>query len=155
MSSSEPGIYVQLLNARGRVVAAPPNLAGGELPVPDSSRQAIQQNERIFDRAPVAAGDANVRLLTVPLHQTGTDEVVGAVQVGESLAPFENTMAAVERLLLTTGIGALLLAVVVGYLLTRQRPQPGRAHHRHRAPHRRDRRLPPAAGGHAAAAWPR
>jgi two-component system, OmpR family, sensor kinase len=121
---NEPGIYVQLLNSRGRVIAAPPNLAGGELPVPDSSRQAIQQNERIFDRAPVAAGDANVRLLTVPLHQTGTDEVVGAVQVGESLAPFENTMAAVERLLLTTGIGALLLAVVVGYLLTRSALSP-------------------------------
>ena len=36
-----PGTYVQLLNRRGAVVAAPPNLAGGELPVPFASRQAI------------------------------------------------------------------------------------------------------------------
>jgi signal transduction histidine kinase len=115
----QPGIYVQLLTSRGLVIAAPPNLAGGELPVPDSSREAILRDQRRFDKVPVAAGDANVRLLTVPIHQAGTDAVVGAVQVGESLAPLENTMAAVERLLLITGGGALLLAVIVGWLLTR------------------------------------
>jgi signal transduction histidine kinase len=49
----------------------------------------------------------------------GTDEVVGAVQVAESLSPFENTMSAVARLLLFAGVGALLIAVVVGWLLTR------------------------------------
>jgi len=120
----EPGIYIQLLNGRGGVIATPPNLAGGELPVPNSSRQAILQDERVLDTAPVAGGDANVRLLTVPIHQPDTNEVVGAVQVAESLAPFDNTMAAVERLLLTTGIGALLLAVVVGYMLTRSALSP-------------------------------
>ena len=61
----------------------------------------------------------NVRLLTEPIHQAGTQEVVGAVQVAESLTQFENTMAAVERLLLSAGLGALVLAVVVGWLLTR------------------------------------
>jgi signal transduction histidine kinase len=115
----QPGIYVQLLDGRARVVAAPPNLAGGELPVPDSSRQAIERDQRIFDKVPVAFGDANVRLLTVPILKAETNEVVGAVQVGESLAPLDNTMSAVERLLLITGIGALLLAVVIGWLLTR------------------------------------
>jgi len=115
----QPGIYVQLLNARARVVAVPPNLAGGELPVPESSRLAIERDQRIFDKVPVAAGDANVRLLTVPIHLSGTSDVVGAVQVGESLTPLENTMVAVERLLFITGLGALLLAVVVGWLLTR------------------------------------
>jgi signal transduction histidine kinase len=115
----QPGIYVQLLNGRARVIAVPPNLAGGELPVPESSRLAIERDQRIFDKVPVALGDANVRLLTVPIHLQGTNEVVGAVQVGESLAPLENTMAAVERLLLLTGLGALLLAVVVGWMLTR------------------------------------
>lgn len=120
----EPGIYVQLLDSRARLVAAPPNLAGGELPVPESSRQSIAEDQRKFDKIPVALGDANVRLLTVPIHQAGTDEVIGAVQVGESLAPLDNTMAAVERLLLITSIGALILAVVVGWLLTRSALSP-------------------------------
>jgi signal transduction histidine kinase len=115
----EPGIYVQLLTTKGAVIAAPPNLVGGELPVPQSSRQAILEDRRIFETIPVASGDANVRLLTEPIHRTGADDVVGAVQVAESLTPFENTMAAVTRLLLTAGTGALLLAVIVGWLLTR------------------------------------
>src|SRR3981081_3859106 len=44
----EPGIYVQLLSAKGLVLAAPPNLVGGEIPVPPSSRQAIDEDRRIF-----------------------------------------------------------------------------------------------------------
>ena len=115
----EPGIYVQLLSPKGAVLAAPPNLVGGELPVPPSSRQAIAEDRPIYVNVPVGSGDANVRLLTEPIHQTGTNEVVGAVQVAESLTPFENTMAAVARLLLTAGALALALAVIVGWLLTR------------------------------------
>ena len=115
----EPGIYVQLLNSRAAILATPPNLLGGELPVPESSRQAILQDRGIFDKVPVAAGDANVRLLTVPIRHVETGEVVGAVQVGESLAPLDNTMAAVERLLLLAGASALLVAVIVGWWLTR------------------------------------
>src|SRR5437867_4282648 len=45
--------------------------------------------------------------------------VLRADQVAESLTPFENTMAAVARLLLTAGVLALALAVIVGWLLTR------------------------------------
>lgn len=120
----QPGIYVQLLNGRGDVVVYPPNLSGGQLPVPNSSRQAIASDQRILDTVPVAAGDANVRLLTVPIHQPGSADVVGAVQVGESLAPLESTMAAVERLLLLAGLAALALAVIVGWLLTRRALSP-------------------------------
>jgi signal transduction histidine kinase/sugar lactone lactonase YvrE len=118
-----PGIYVQLLNRRGAVVAAPPNLAGGELPVPLTSQLAILEDHPTLDTVPVAAGEANVRMLTVPLRsQEG--EVVGAVQVAESLSPLESTMVAVDRLLLVLGLGALLLAVVVGWLLTRRALSP-------------------------------
>jgi signal transduction histidine kinase len=115
----QPGIYVQLLSPKGGVLAAPPNLVGGELPVPPSSRQAIAENRPIFATVQVGSGDANVRLLTEPIHQTGSNEVVGAVQVAESLTLFESTMAAVARLLLTAGAFALALAVIVGWLLTR------------------------------------
>ncbi|MGI9149631.1 MAG: sensor histidine kinase [Chloroflexota bacterium] len=115
----EPGIYVQVLSSKAAILAAPPNLFGGELPVPQTSRQAIIQDSRIFETIPVASGDANVRLLTEPIHQAGTQEVVGAVQVAESLTLFENTMAAVERLLLSAGLGALALALAVGWLVTR------------------------------------
>ena len=58
----EPGIYVQLLTRKGAVIAAPPNLVGGELPVPLSSRQAIAEDRRIYETIPVASGDANRHL---------------------------------------------------------------------------------------------
>jgi two-component system, OmpR family, sensor kinase len=112
------GVYVQLLNQKAAVIATPPNLVGEQLPVPSSSRQAIQEDRPIFDTVPVK-NSTSVRLLTQPLHLAGTDEVVGAVQVAESLSPLENTMSAVARLLLSAGAAALLLAVVVGWLLTR------------------------------------
>jgi signal transduction histidine kinase len=112
------GVYVQLLNQKAAVIATPPNLVGEQLPVPASSRQAILEDRPIFATVPVQ-NNASVRLLTQPLHMEGSDEVVGAVQVAESLSPFENTMAAVSRLLLVAGSAALLLAVVVGWLLTR------------------------------------
>jgi two-component system, OmpR family, sensor kinase len=113
------GVYVQLLNQKAAVIATPPNLVGEELPVPSSSRQAIAEDRPIFDTVPISGGSASVRLLTEPLHLNGTNEVVGAVEVAESLSAFDNTMSAVARLMLSAGVGALLLAVVVGWLLTR------------------------------------
>ena len=115
----EPGIYVQVLNARAAVIAAPPNLVGGELPVPPSSRQAILEGRKIYETVPVFSGEASVRLLTDPIHQLDTGEVVGAVQVAESLSPSEGTMTAVLRLLLFASVGMLLLALVIGWMLTR------------------------------------
>src|SRR5947209_6634184 len=91
------GVYVQLLNQKAAVIATPPNLVGEQLPVPASSRQAIAEDRPIFDTVPIAGDQTRVRLLTEPVHLKDTDEVVGAVQVAESFAPFENTMSAVAR----------------------------------------------------------
>src|SRR5579864_1790516 len=92
------GVYVQLLNQKSAVIATPPNLVGEQLPVPPSSRQAIAEDRPIFDTVAIPDASANIRLLTQPLHMDGTNEVVGAVQVAESLSPVDNTMSAVARL---------------------------------------------------------
>jgi signal transduction histidine kinase len=116
-----PGIYPQVLNARGAVVFAPPNLPGGELPVTEAMVEATRAGRETL--LPVPVGDTNVRVLTVPLRGLG-GEVVGAVQVGQSLAPVESTMAAVARLLFLGGAGALLLATVLGGLFTHRALSP-------------------------------
>ncbi len=116
------GVYVQLLNQKAAVIATPPNLVGEELPVPPSSRQAIVEDRPIFDTVRVSS--SSVRLLTEPLHLKDTGEVVGAVQVAESLSPIENTMTAMSRLLASAGAGALLLALGIGWLLTRAALRP-------------------------------
>jgi two-component system, OmpR family, sensor kinase len=113
------GVYVQLLNQKSAVIATPPNLVGEQLPVPQSSKEAIAEDRPIFDTVAIPDGSARVRLLTQPLHLEGTNEVIGAVQVAESLSPLENTMSAVARLMFSAGAAAILIAVVVGWLLTR------------------------------------
>src|SRR5262249_32134530 len=97
----------------------PPNLVGGELPVPPASRQAIAEDRRIFVTIPVASGDAQVRLLTEPIHENGGDAIVGAVQVAESMTPLESTMNAVLRLLLLAGAAGRAGGWVTGWLLPR------------------------------------
>lgn len=118
-----PGIYVQVVNVNGAVIAAPPNLFGGDLPVTDDTHRAIETDQPVFARVSVFAAGANVRVLTVPVHGS-RGEVAGAVQVAESLSPLENTMSAVARLLSLAGAGALLLAVVLGWLFTRSALSP-------------------------------
>ena len=108
-----PGIYVQVINARGGVIVAPANLGGGELPVLPSSLEAIRDGHETMDTATIS--EANVRVLTVPIVARG--EVVGAVQVGQSLSTLESTMTQVGRLLALGSGGALALAIAIGWLL--------------------------------------
>ncbi len=115
-----PGIYPQVLNGRGDVISAPPNLPGGRLPVIRQSLDAMQAGQDSWVDLPL--GDANVRVLTVPLLVNG--EVVGGVQVGQSLSPLESTMGAVARLLFSAGMTALLLAMAAGWLFTRSALRP-------------------------------
>ncbi len=111
-----PGIYPQVVNARGDVIFPPPNLPGGRLPVPPESLDAMSNGQESM--RDLAIGDANVRVLSVPLVARG--EVVGAVQVGQSLAPLQSTMGAVARLLFSAGLLALLLAMAAGWVFTRR-----------------------------------
>ncbi len=111
-----PGIYPQVINARGDVISPPPNLPGGRLPVLPESLDAMQGGrESTLD---LSIGDANVRVLTVPLVVEG--QVIGAVQVGQSLSPIQSTMEAVARLLFTAGLLALAFAMAMGWMLTRR-----------------------------------
>lgn len=121
-----PGIYVQVLNARGAVISAPLNLSGGQLPVTSAGMQSIQTGDESLADVPIrdeAGGDVNVRILTEPLRGA-SGEIVGAVQVGQSLSPVEATMTAVARLLFLAGMAALVIAMLIGWLLTRRALSP-------------------------------
>lgn len=119
-----PGIYVQVVNTDGVVVFAPSNLLGGVLPV-DASLQAVRENRQTVVDVPVNSdvGTVDVRVLSEPITAP-SGVVVGAIQVGQSLGPLEGTMVAVERLLLLAGLAALLVAVVVGWMLTQRALSP-------------------------------
>lgn len=115
-----PGIYVQVINARGAVIFAPSNLAGGELPIDPQSLAGMQAGQAM--RVDVPVGGTNLRILTTPL--VARDRVVGGVQVGQSLSPLDATMAVVARQLATAGVLALVTAVVAGWFFTRRALSP-------------------------------
>jgi signal transduction histidine kinase len=116
-----PGIYPQAINPRGSVIFAPPNLPGAELPVTAEIIAAMRGGQITMTDLPL--GDSKVRVRTVPVLGS-RGNVVGGIQVGQSLAPLEATMAAVSRLLFTAGLTALVFAAAVGWLFTRRALQP-------------------------------
>jgi two-component system, OmpR family, sensor kinase len=111
---SSPGVYIQVLDERGRAVAASSNLRDGQLPIDPGVIQDGLAGRSVY--ATLAAGqDERVRVLTTPILVQG--QVVGLVQVGQSLHTVDSTASEV-RLLLATGILlSLAIAILMGWLL--------------------------------------
>ena len=119
-SSSSPGIYVQVLSSKGAVLAAPPNLVGDELPVPQSSRQAIAEDRGIFETVPVASGERQSALadradLSGGHRARSSARCRWPSRSRRSRPPWRPSRACC----CWPASAPLILAVVVGWLLTR------------------------------------
>jgi len=117
---SAPGIYVQVRDATGTVIAVSANLPQNELPVPPALVQAALANREVFESVPV--GTEQVRILAWPVDPTGT--VVGVVVVGQSLRLVEVTRQGVQWLVTIAAVVAALLAVLGGWWLTARALRP-------------------------------
>ncbi|MBZ0291515.1 MAG: sensor histidine kinase [Anaerolineae bacterium] len=99
---SAPGVFLQILNADGEVVARSFNLGTRRLPLPTLSEVktlAPSYYTLRIDEQPV-------RLSYKPLTREG--RIVGVVQVGQSLIGLETTLSQL-RLIYTIGAAAVLL----------------------------------------------
>ena len=111
---SSPGVYVQVIDDRGRVLAASSNLRGGQLPV---ELEVIQQGlagRSTTTNMSVGGGD-RVRVATTPVIVQG--KVVGLVQVGQSLHTLDDITQQVRLLLAAGLILAVSLAGLMGWLV--------------------------------------
>jgi heavy metal sensor kinase len=106
---SSPGIYVQVRDLAGAVIASSANLHRGELPVTPRLIETALQDQEAFETVP--GGNEQVRVLAWPVDPSGP--VVGVVVVGQSLQPFESTRAGVQRLI-TIAAGVAMLAALAG-----------------------------------------
>ena len=106
---SAPGIYVQVRDGSGTVIAASANLPRGELPVTDLLIQAALDDREAFETVPV--GGEEVRVLAWPVDATG--QVVGVIVVGQSLRFLEVTREGVQRLI-TIAAGVATIAALAG-----------------------------------------
>jgi two-component system OmpR family sensor kinase len=111
---ASPGVYIQVLDERGRAVAVSSNLRGGQLPIDPGVIQDGLAGRSVF--ATLAAGqEERVRVLTTPILVQG--QVLGLVQVGQSLHTVDSTANEVRLLLAAGIILSLAIAILMGWLL--------------------------------------
>lgn len=102
-----PGIFTELINAQGDIVRLPT----GETPLPPSSDAAeiAANGGSHFDT--IQAERTPVRTLTVGL-QPGL-----ALQVGRSVEDVQRSLSELRDILLLTGAGGMLLAILLGVIV--------------------------------------
>ena len=112
---SEPGVYIELLDASGRVIDTSANLGDRRLPahgpveVDDHGQaQPTLRTYRVGSRE-------RVRVLHVPLDVTS--EETPWIAIGQSLSTVDRTMSDLRNIMLSGGVGALVLVGAAGYVL--------------------------------------
>lgn len=117
---SSPGIYVQVRDLNGTVIAASPNLQRSELPVTPSLLEQSLADREAFET--VTIGGEQVRILAWPVDPVGP--VVGIVVVGQSLRLVEVAHQGVLRLTALAAVVATVAAVVGAWWLTARALRP-------------------------------
>ncbi|MBI4499496.1 MAG: HAMP domain-containing protein [Chloroflexi bacterium] len=119
-----PGLYVQVLDRAGQVLATSESLRGAVLPTHPASLAAALEGKRVFSDITVGEG-RGMRMLSVPI--VVESRVVGVLEVGQSRRPLQDTISDLRTLLLLLGAATLAIAGVGGWLVARHGLLPLRA----------------------------
>ncbi|MHB0870436.1 MAG: ATP-binding protein [Chloroflexota bacterium] len=110
---SAPGVYVQVLDQEGTLLASSPNLPGGRLPGQSEATAAALGGQVTYMSVPV--GHERVRVLAKPVIDAGRQ--IGVVLVGESLHPQDVALSRVQWLLGLSAVAAALISLLSGWWL--------------------------------------
>lgn len=113
---SAPGIYVEVLDHQGVLLASSPNLNGGRLPGQSLLLAEALSGREVFVTAPV--GRDRVRLLAKPVRDG--ERQVGVVLVGESLHPQDVALRRVQQLLGVSAVAAAAASLLGSWWLAGQ-----------------------------------
>jgi two-component system, OmpR family, sensor kinase len=111
---SAPGLYVQILDGQGKVVATSPTLRGEQLPASPSSIDDGIRGRASLETLDTVAGDP-VRVRTVPMIHG--DSVLGLVQVGQSLRLLNETLQWLGLLLSAGVVSVWALTTIAGWIV--------------------------------------
>lgn len=109
-----PGLYVQVLDPAGAVIAHSPNLPGGYLPVEQDLVRAALAGREVYVDVPV--GREHLRVLARPVYSDG--RLVGVVLVGESLHLQDVALNRMRQLLAIAAASAAVVSLLGGWWLT-------------------------------------
>lgn len=117
---SSPAIYVQLINANGRVVVKSDNLSNQELPVnPLLIEKAIGGHTDIQNVA--SGGNSSVRIMVSPLYMTDQTLIL---EVAQSTRPVDAALQQFRLALIGGTLTALVLTGLLGAILVRRTLEP-------------------------------
>ena len=117
---TSPGVFVELLDANGKVMARSPNLQGKSLSIPDGAFASAWWGTP--DSFTANWNGARYRGYLVPI--AGDKEPRGFVLVGRSLQQIDDALGTLRILLIVGNLAGLALAVGVGWLITRNSLRP-------------------------------
>ena len=112
---ASPGIYLQIVDAVGRITARSANLGTDALPVHPDRLADVLVGRSFYEFESVDG--QNVRLYHRPVVRDG--RVVGAIEVGASLRNLENTLARLRTIFVLSILAVLSVGALGSYSLTR------------------------------------
>ena len=111
---SSPGVYIQITDARGVVIATSTNIQGWQLPVdPAVIADGLAGKRSIVTLA--ADQNENLRVVTMPLTQN--NRILGLIQVGQSLHNVDITIRQIGYYLILSVLGTLVVGGIAGWFL--------------------------------------
>ncbi len=117
---ADPGVYVQVLDQQGKVLGDSYSLGQARLPIDPALVLVALNGQPSTGEAQVSS--EKVRIFYQALSVK--NEVVGVLEVGESLKPYTDTLGQVRLFLILGAVVALLISLVGGYWVTKRALQP-------------------------------
>lgn len=110
-----PGVYVQIFNAEGELVARSFNLGIQQIHAPASDLKRVLNGESFYDSAEISGSP--VQLYFQPIQRDG--QIAGAILVGESLVGLESTLSRLRLIYAVGAASVLLFGLAGGWFLAR------------------------------------
>lgn len=112
---SSPGVYVQIVWSDGAIVSRSDNLGDQQLPVNEANLNRVLRGD--IAQETTLVGTSRLLLHSEPLEIGG--QIVGVIQVGQSLQEMDQTLRFTAYLLTISSLITVGIAAVIGYLLAR------------------------------------
>jgi two-component system, OmpR family, sensor kinase len=119
---SSPAIFIQVVRADGELVSASDNLGDQRFPHSEEIYKNNKKGQALFKT--VVIDDTPIRVYSAPIVIGPPNQVVGAVQVGQSMKVIETTLQLVLLILISGTIAATLMAAMGGAFLARTALRP-------------------------------
>lgn len=112
---SSPGVYVQIFNSNGELVARSFNLGIQQMHSPAAEISRVLAGESFYSTTEISASP--VQLYYQPVQRDG--RIVGAIQVGESLIGLQSALQRLRLIYTVGGVSVLLFGLLGGWMLAR------------------------------------